>query len=138
MNDRSEKAVLLVDVDASERGILGEALEDAGFRVLDCPGPSLPDYTCIGAREGYCPLVEQADAVVLDLWTRGDEVGVGTSGEDLLELYVTSGKPVVALGPGGQLADPAADERVVRLAEHPEAKTLVEAVRRLPPVAGRT
>src|SRR5439155_17121019 len=63
MSDQRAKTVLLVNLDATERDGLGEALEDAGFQVLDCPGPSFPDYTCIGAREGYCPLVEHADSV---------------------------------------------------------------------------
>lgn len=136
MKIRHSKTVLLVDSDAGERDRLGEALEDAGFRVLGCSGPSLPDYTCIGTREGYCPLVERADAVVLDLWTSGDELGVGSSAEELLELYVSAGRPVVALGPGGWLADPTAEERVVRLDDHPDAQTVVCAVRRLPSAAG--
>ena len=135
MSDQRAKTVLLVDLDATERDGLGEALEDAGFQVLDCPGPSFPDHTCVGAREGYCPLVEHADSVVLDLWTRGDELGLGTSGEELLELYVSSGTPVVALGLGGQLADPTEEERVIRLDEHPDAQRVVGAVRRLPPAA---
>jgi len=135
MDDQRAKTVLLVDLDATERDHLGKALEDAGFQVLGCPGPSFPDYTCVGAREGDCPLVEHADAVVLDLWTRGDELGFGTSGEELLELYVSSGRPVVSLGPGGQLTDPTAEERVIRLDEHPEAERVVAAVRRLPPAA---
>jgi hypothetical protein len=133
MNDQRAKTVLLVDLDAPERDRLGEALEHGGFQVLGCPGPSFPDYTCVGAREGYCPLVEHADAVVLDLWTRGDELGLGTSGEELLELYVSSGRPVVSLGPGGQLTDPTEEERVIRLDAHPDPERAVGAVRRLPP-----
>jgi hypothetical protein len=135
MNDPRAKTVLLVDLDATERDRLGEALEDAGFQVLDCPGPSFPDYTCVGAREGYCPLVEHADAVVLDLWTRGGELELGTSGEELLEFYISSGRPVVSLGSGGQLTDPTAEERVMRLDEHPDAQWVVRAVRCLPPAA---
>lgn len=130
------KTVLLVDSDAEERTRLGKALEDAGFQVLGCPGPSSPDYRCIGTRAGHCPLVEQADAVVLDLWTRGDELGVGTSAEELLELYLSAGRPVVALGPGGWLADPTADESVIRVGDHPDAQALVHAVRGLPSAAG--
>jgi hypothetical protein len=136
MKTLHSKTVLLVDSGAGERDRLAEALEGAGFHVLGCPGPSLADYTCIGTREGYCPLAERADAVVLDLWTCGDELGVGSSAEELLELYVSAGRPVVALGPGGWLADPTADERVVRLDEHPDVQTVVGAVRRLPSAAG--
>jgi hypothetical protein len=131
MADMQREVVLLVDLDPTERDRFGVALEDAGYRVVDCPGPSLPDLECVGSRQGYCPLLEQADAVVLDLWTQGDELGVGTSGEQLLELYVSSGRPVVTLGPGGQLADPIADERVVRLEEHADSTVVVDAVRLL-------
>jgi hypothetical protein len=136
MNNLRSKTVVLVDFNTGERERLGEALEDAGYRVLGCPGPSFPDYTCIGTREGYCPLVEYADAVVLDLWTRGDELGVGSSAEELLELYVSAGRPVVALGPGGWLADPTADERVVRLEANADAHAVVRAVTTLPSAAG--
>jgi hypothetical protein len=122
------KTVLVVDLDGTERDRFGAALEDAGFHVLSCPGPSAPDYTCVGARERQCPLVDRADVVVLDLWTSGDEIGVGTPGEELLELYVSSGRPVVALGPGGYLADPTQNERVARLEEHAAPGAIVDAV----------
>lgn len=76
-----------MESDERERERLGEALEDAGYYVIACPGPTAPDYTCIGGREGYCPLLERADVVVLDPWLAGDEVGVGTTPDELLELY---------------------------------------------------
>jgi hypothetical protein len=58
---------------------------------------------------------------------------VGTSGEELLELYVSLGRPVVALGPGGQLTDPTEEERVIRLDEHPDPQKVSAALRLLPP-----
>jgi hypothetical protein len=132
MTDYSvRKTVLLVDLDAAERDRLGESLEEAGFAVLGCPGPSAPEYTCVGARERHCPLLARADAVVLDLWTSGDALGVGTSAEELLELYVSAGRPVLALGPGGQLADPTADEHVLRLEAHADARAVVHSMKRL-------
>jgi hypothetical protein len=137
-DQRTGKTVLLVDEDAAERDRLGESLEEAGFPILRCPGPSAPEYTCVGAREHYCPLLERADAVVLDLWTGGDALGVGTSAEELLELYVSSGRPVLALGPGGQLADPTADEHVLRLEAHADAGTVVHAMKRLLDAMGAT
>jgi pimeloyl-ACP methyl ester carboxylesterase len=42
--------VLLVEADADERGLFGTWLEEEGFGLLTCPGPTEPDYTCIGAR----------------------------------------------------------------------------------------
>jgi hypothetical protein len=129
-------AVLLVESDERERGRLGEALEDAGYQVIACPGPTIPDYTCIGGREGYCPLLERVDVVVLDTWLAGDELGVGTSSDELLELYATSGRTVVALGPGGWHRDPSATGHVIRLDEYPQAGEVVAAVRRAPDVDG--
>jgi hypothetical protein len=43
--------VLLVEADEGERERLGEALEDAGYEVVGCPGPTVPDYTAsVGGR----------------------------------------------------------------------------------------
>jgi len=130
------RTVLVVDADAVERDHLREELEVAGYRVLGCSGPAPPDYRCAGTRAGYCSLVERVDAVVLDLWTAGDELGVGSSAEELLDLYLAAGRPVVALGPGGSRADPEAEERIVRLGEHPDPRAVVRAVSMLPPAAG--
>ncbi len=131
-----EGTVLLVESDERERERLGQALEDARFRVIACPGATAPDYTCIGGRKGYCPLLERADVVVLDTWLASDEVGVGTSSDQLLEMYAKSGRTVVALGPGGWLGDPFAAGHVIHLGEHPEAWEVVTAVRSAPDVEG--
>jgi CheY-like chemotaxis protein len=128
-----EGIVLVVEPDPFERDRLGEVLEDAGYEVISCPGPTAPDYTCIGAREGACPLLEQADVVVLDTWLASDELGEGASSDELLELYASHGRAVVALGPGGWLHDPVSHERVIGLEEHPETWEIVAAVRTAPP-----
>ncbi len=124
--------ILLVESDPDENERLASALERGGFDVITCPGPSAPDYTCIGGRENYCPLLDQADAVVLDVWLEGDELGVGTRSEQLLDLYLGDGRPVVTIGPG----DWAAPERVTVLAAYPDEDDLIAAVRGLPPSAG--
>jgi hypothetical protein len=123
-----EGTVLLVEADDAERERLGAELEAAGYRVVDCPGPTGPDYTCIGGREGYCPLLERADVVVLDLWLAGDEVGMGTSSDELLELYAAGGRSVVALGCGGWQGSHAVGH-VIHLQDHPIGSELVSAVR---------
>ncbi len=126
-------AVLVVQADPVERERMGSWLEDAGYLVVTCPGPTEPDYTCVGARDGVCPLVEEADVVVLDMSLDSEAVMVGTPAEELLGLYLMTGRAVVALGsrPGeavpGQLA---------RLRRHPDASTLLEAVRALSPLRG--
>ena len=130
-----EGTVLLVEADDGERQRLGDALEDAGYQVIACPGPTAPDYTCIGGREGYCPLLERADVVVLDTWLAGDEVEVGTSSDELLAIYATSGRTVLAVGPAS-LVDPFAGAHVVRLGEHPGTGEVVAAVRAAPEVNG--
>jgi hypothetical protein len=61
-----ESAVLVVEADPTERERLGFILEHAGLALL-CPGATEPDYTCVGAREGRCPLVGAVDIVVLDM-----------------------------------------------------------------------
>jgi len=122
-----EGTVLLVESEEGERERLGKSLEAAGYQVIACPGPTAPDYTCIGGREGYCPLLERADVVVLDPWLAGDEIGVGTSSDDLLALYADSGRTVVAID--AVRLDPVARGNIIRLDRHPEAQAVVAAVR---------
>jgi hypothetical protein len=90
--------VLLVEADEGERFRLSEALERQGCRVMSCPGPLGPDYTCVGGRSGRCPLSDPADVIVLDLCLTGDDLIMGTAALELVGLYVSSGRPVVALG----------------------------------------
>jgi hypothetical protein len=95
--------VLLVEPDPISRKNYGEWLEDAGYEVMACPGPTAPDYTCVGGREGECPLIEPADVVILNLDLDSDVHAVGTSSFDLLALYSDAGKPVVAHGADHEL-----------------------------------
>ena len=129
-----EGTILLVESDERDRERYGKALEDAGYQVIACPGPTAPDYTCIGGREGYCPLLERADVVVLDPWLPGDEIGVGTSPDELFALYVGSGRTVVAID--AVRVDPVARGNMIRLDRHPEAQAVVAAVRLAPEVDG--
>lgn len=124
-------SVLLVEADAGLRERFGSALEDAGFELIACPGPTGPEYVCIGGREAYCPLLERAKVVVLDPWLAGDEEGIGTSADELVELYAGAGRTVIVLGPVGW-RDPFAPGHVVHLGERPEPAHVVEAVRGAP------
>ena len=128
-----EGAVLLVESDPAELERLGHALEFAGYEVIACPGPAAPDYACIGGREGYCPLVERADVVVLDPWLAGDEYGVGTTADALVDLYANRGRTVILLGSVGWL-DPftGGGGHVVGLGDRPDAAEVVAAVRSAP------
>jgi hypothetical protein len=129
----SEGTVLVVESEHEERERLGRALEDGGYEVLFCPGPLEPDYTCIGGRQGYCPLVERADVVVLDPWFAGDEHGLGTSADVLVELYANRGRTVILLGNVGWL-DPFTGGHVVNLGVRPDSSEVLAEVRSAPGV----
>ena len=127
--------VLVVESEVDERERLGQALEGSGYQVMTCPGPTTPSYRCIGGREGYCPLLERAEVVVLDTWLASDDAGYGTSSDELLQLYVNSGRTVVAIGHGGSLS-PYAGGNVICLDDHPDTDAVVAAVRSAPDAEG--
>jgi hypothetical protein len=135
MNDGPLGRVLLVDADASERQRLGDALEKARFEVLACPGPTDPDDGCLGTRTGTCPLLADVDVVVLDVQLEADEVGFHSTSEELLNLYLGSGRPVVALG---LLGSRLSEGRLLRLRRSPDAGELVRGVAGSSASAART
>jgi CheY-like chemotaxis protein len=116
---RGNPTVLLVQSDPGKRDLLGTWLETSGFDVTTCPGPTAPTYVCIGDRTGHCPLIDAADAVVLDCRLDSDEVLEGTSAYDLLSLYVSSEKPVVVLD-APEISDLFLEDEVVFLDRDPE------------------
>jgi len=122
---RRERAVLVVEADEPERERIGSWLEGSGFRVLSCPGPTEPDYTCVGARNGSCSLIAEVDLIVLDMSLDSEAVMTGTPAEELLGLYLMSGHPVVVLGsrPGEEVRG-----ELRRLHRHPSREELVDAL----------
>jgi CheY-like chemotaxis protein len=95
-------SVLVVEADPAERELMAGILEEAGHQVMWCPGPSARDGTCVGTRDGACPLADAADAVVLDTRLQRDDVLGGATGWQLALFYRDSGVPLVALvEPGG-------------------------------------
>ncbi len=125
--------VLIVEADPDERRRLGSFLEQVGMTVLLCPGPTEPDYTCVGVRDGACPLVETAEAVVLDMSLDSEAVMEGATAEELLDLYLSTGRPVVMLG--SYQVDQEAGQ-LVRLSRHPDRDELVRAVHSMLDPAG--
>lgn len=123
----SDPTVLLVEADPEDRESMGSWLESSGFQVMACPGPQAPGYVCVGGRTGWCPLIEPADAVVVDLRLRSEDAVDGTSAAELLALYTSSGKPVIALGPDPQIAR-VFDPTVVVAPWPPEPYSLVRSV----------
>jgi hypothetical protein len=124
----SRSTVLLVEADADERDRFGAWLEAEGFDLLVCTGPTEPDYTCIGARTGACPLSAEASVVILDMSLDSEAVVIGTAAEELLGTYLMSGHPVIVLGShdGEEIAG-----QLVRLRRHPRRELLIDAVRSL-------
>ncbi len=123
--DRYVRNVLLVESDPAERERLGAALEGNGFEVVLCPGPTAPDYTCVGARVGRCPLATDGCVVVIDMDQDGDAAVSGTSAEELLDFYLQAQHAVVTLS-----ARPiaGADARILELRRHPDTDMLLTAV----------
>jgi CheY-like chemotaxis protein len=121
--------VLVVEADADERDRLGTVLERGGYDVVLCSGPVGPDYVCIGGREGRCPLIDGSDIVVLDLWLESDTLMMGTPSDELLRLYLSSGKPVIALGSAEPPTPDPRYEPIAHLARRPNPDGLLRAVR---------
>jgi CheY-like chemotaxis protein len=117
--------VLLVEADPEERERYAAWLEGDGREVVACPGPTGPDYTCVGSRQGACPLVDGSDLVILDMSTDAEALVTGTASEELLALYLLSGRPVVALGSYPAEGIPG---ELVRIGRHPERDALLGVV----------
>lgn len=118
--------VLVVEADDDERDRIASWLERAGYDVSICPGPTGPDYTCVGSREGTCALASEAGVIVLDMSLDSEAVMTGTAAEELLALYLFGGHRLVVLGshPGGEVPG-----QLVRLPRHPELDELTSAIR---------
>src|SRR6266542_6243708 len=62
-NDESRRRgmgarVLVVQSDLDDRDLIGSWLEAEGYDVASCPGPTRPEYTCVGSLTQRCPVVE--------------------------------------------------------------------------------
>jgi CheY-like chemotaxis protein len=121
-------AVLLVEADPEERERIGSVLEGCGYEVSVCPGPTGPDYTCVGSREGRCALTRPDAVIVLDMSLDSEALLTGTAAEELLALYMFGDHRIVVLG-----SHPGADVpgQLIRLPRHPEPSLLTAAVRSL-------
>lgn len=117
--------VLVVEADPVERERLAAAIEGDGFEVLLCSGPSAPDYGCIGATSGRCPLATERCVVVLDLDLDGDVALEGVTAQDLLGFYLGAEHRVVALSSHPLGLE---DDRLLDLRRHPDPDVLLSAV----------
>jgi CheY-like chemotaxis protein len=129
VKEETMNRVLLVEPDPMARRTYGAWLEEAGYEVTACPGPTAPDYTCVGGREDECPLIEPADVVLLNLDLDSDVHAVGTSSFELLTLYSDAGKPVVALGKNLELVRMFSRRRISELHAPPSRERLLRSVK---------
>jgi CheY-like chemotaxis protein len=120
--------VLVVESERLVRDVVADRLDEAGYEVIACPGPSAPNYTCIGTRGGRCPLEAAADVVVMDADLPGEDVADAASGLDLLSHYTGVGKPLVALRVPSDVLRLFAGERVLPLEWPPNTDALIRAI----------
>jgi DNA-binding response OmpR family regulator len=128
--DRDQPVVLIVDRDPDTRDRVGGWLEDVGYNVVACPGPVGPEFTCVGSSEGRCPLAQDADLVVLDLWLESDAAMLGTRAANLLRHYGSWGKPVVVMTDRhDEVMDRVEDLSLPTVDRPPDRRDLVETIR---------
>lgn len=123
--------VLLVDADPAARERIGKWLSQEGYDVIECPGPSAPDYTCLGSRGMDCPLAKAAAVVVLDLNLASDAVVAGTPSWRLVDYYIGRGHPVVAISGPQQMGRFFFDDRVISLDKPIDRDSVIAAVKNL-------
>jgi CheY-like chemotaxis protein len=123
--------ILVVESDASARERLRSWLEVDGLHVVECGGPTAPEYTCPAGFLAHCPLTSEADVIVLNLWLESDTVLAGTPAGSVLLYYLSMDKPIVALTDGSDALIPAPQEGIAVLRRPPERTQLLRAVRGL-------
>jgi hypothetical protein len=60
------RTILIAHRDITFSAHLAAELRQAGYRVIECPGPWPPKERCIRCDTGYCPLTEGADLMIYD------------------------------------------------------------------------
>jgi hypothetical protein len=94
---KSTNTALVVTDDLGLRESLENWLEADGFEAMGCPGPSAPDFTCVGLRGEHCPLVGAADVVLLDLHPEPGELLDQTRRGELVDYYQHNGRHLVVM-----------------------------------------
>lgn len=90
-----ETLILLVEPDQRTRDHVAGWLGEAGYSVIDCPGPRREDYTCLGVRGERCALVEMADVAVLDAGVFRQAGDDRSAASRLLRYYLTADRPLI-------------------------------------------
>ena len=96
-DEHTNPVVLLVGPDEGDRELYGAWLEDAGMTPINCPGPKVPGFSCLGTGGRPCPLAQVADLAVLDTRQLPGLSKRGLPAWRLLRYYLGRGKPVVVI-----------------------------------------
>src|SRR5438094_265265 len=99
-NDKNANpVVLLVEPNERDRELYGAWLEDAGITPINCPGPKVPGFRCLGTCGRRCPLAEVADLAVLDTRQLPGLSKRGLRAWRLLRYYLGRGHPGLLSAP---------------------------------------
>ena len=96
-DEHTNPVVLLVGPDEGDGELYGAWLEDAGMTPINCPGPKVPGFSCLGTGGRPCPLAQVADLAVLDTRQLPGLSKRGLPAWRLLRYYLGHGKPVVLI-----------------------------------------
>ena len=121
--------VLLVEPDERDRDRYGAWLEAAGMTPVNCPGPRLPGFECLGTCGRPCPLAELADLAVIDTRRLPGLSKPGLPGWRLLRYYLSQGKPVVVIAHRYQRDRTFRPEQVRVLSPNPGPESLLLGVK---------
>jgi len=128
---RTPPTVLVVEDDAVARERYGEWLEDAGYSVSNCPGPSFAGHACLGVRGEPCPLGHGADLVLLDSRRMPGVSKREKPGWRLLRYYLKTGKPIVLIAERYRRDRTFRPEQVALISSEPGRESVLLAVRRM-------
>src|SRR5258708_240819 len=96
---------------------------------INCPGPKLPGFSCLGTCGGRGPLVEVADLAVLDTRQLPGLSNRGLPAWRLLRYYLGRGKPVVVIADDYRRDRTFRPEQVKVLSPNPGLESLLLSVK---------
>lgn len=123
---RQIPTILVVAFPVEERARLAQWVREAGYLVTTCPGPG--HAPCAGMR-GCCALAELADAVVLDLTLEDDLLAESIPGWQVLDVYLSLGRGVVALVEPGDVRSVTQSDLVVPVSRSASRAEVIGGVR---------
>lgn len=121
--------VLVVEPDEQTRDRYGAWLEDGGMTPINCPGPRLPGFECLGTCGRPCPLAAVANLALLDARQLPGLSKRGLPAWRLLRYYLSSGKPLVVIADHYRKDRAFRPEQVRVLSPNPGPESLLLSVR---------